>query len=160
MKLFEENHNQLDSPLIRKARQAQIKVNEVSDIEIVIMMRNIKMGKALGLDGVSDSLFKLEHHWENNPIIYERNQKKIKFCRSILNNTYLNSKEALKHFKCRLIPLNKKHPNIPLVTEFRPIVGCSPVFKFLEGLFTMKLRRYMSNRLCKEQKGFVPGQSI
>ena len=59
-----------------------------------MIMKNVKSGKALGLDGVSDRLFKLDARWENNANIHLTNMKKIKFCKSLLEEEYLNSKEA------------------------------------------------------------------
>ena len=110
-------------------------------------MKGIRQGKALGLDGVCSSLFKLNKNWDKDPNIHIENQKKINFCKSILNDNYLNSIEAQRHFQTRLIALNKEHPKIPMLENYRPIVVSSPVLKLIEGLYMNKLRRYISNYL-------------
>ncbi len=62
------------------------------------MMKNVKQGKGITLDSVCPTLFKLEKNNMNDPMIRLRNEKKIKFCTSILDYNYLNSSEASKHF--------------------------------------------------------------
>jgi hypothetical protein len=42
--------------------------------------------------------------------------------------------------KSRLIALNKCHPDTPQVKDYRPIVICSPLVKFLEGLLVPALQ--------------------
>ena len=42
-------------------------------------------------------------------------------------------------FKARLVPLNKKWPDIPKPDEFRPIAIISHLFKFIELRFMIKL---------------------
>lgn len=59
-----------------------------------------------------------------------------------------------------MICLNKKHPAIPRTDEFRPIVVCSPVVKFMEGFLTKSLKSYAINQLHRWQYGFTPGFSI
>ena len=59
-------------------------------------------------------------------------------------------------WKARLIPLNKKWPNIPDVKEFRPIIVLSAMFKFLEMRFLPKLENYMITRMDRRQSGFLP----
>ena len=48
-----------------------------------------------------------------------------------------------KSFECRLVPLNKKFPNIPNEEDFRPLVIISAFIKFLESRFLPKLRNYL-----------------
>jgi hypothetical protein len=58
-------------------------------------------------------------------------------------------------FQARLCPLNKVWPNIPLSEEFRPIVVLSPLYKFLELRFLSKLNTYLTQKLDRNQIGFV-----
>ena len=58
-------------------------------------------------------------------------------------------------FKVELVPLNKVWPNIPQQDQFRPIAVESPLFKFLELRFLGKLNTYLSERMDKNQIGFV-----
>jgi hypothetical protein len=63
-------------------------------------------------------------------------------------------------FEGRLIPLNKKYPNIPRGNEFRPIVVLSTAFKWLALRFMPKLNKYMRERMDKNQIGFVCGTHV
>jgi hypothetical protein len=58
-------------------------------------------------------------------------------------------------FQARLCPLNKVWPNILLSEEFRPIVVLSPLYKFLELRFLSKLDTYLTQKLDRNQIGFV-----
>ncbi len=56
--------------------------------------------------------------------------------------------------------LNKKHPALPTGEEYRPLVVCSPVIKFLEGYLMPHLRRYGAQQLHRDQYAFIPQSSI
>jgi hypothetical protein len=58
-------------------------------------------------------------------------------------------------FQARLCSFNKVWPNIPLSEEFRPIVVLSPLYKFLELRFLSKLNTYLTQKLDRNQIGFV-----
>lgn len=61
-----------------------------------------------------------------------------------------------KSFQARLIPLNKKWPDIPQEDEFRPIVVYSSLIKWLELRFLPPLQEFLKYKLDKYQIGFVP----
>ena len=48
-------------------------------------------------------------------------------------------------------------PDIPKGDQFRPIVVLSPMFKWLERRFILKLQRYLTRHLDRNQTGFVAG---
>jgi hypothetical protein len=48
-------------------------------------------------------------------------------------------------------------PDIFLKDQFRPIVVLSPIFKWLERRFILKLQSYLTNNLDCNQTGFVAG---
>jgi hypothetical protein len=58
-------------------------------------------------------------------------------------------------FQARLFPLNKVWPYIPLSEKIRPIVVISPLYKFLELRFLSKLNAYLTQKLDRNQIGFV-----
>ncbi len=64
------------------------------------------------------------------------------------------------HFVSRLIPLNKKHPNIPNADEFRPIIVMSSLVKLLEARLLKKLQSYTIEKLQRSQVSFVNGMDI
>ena len=59
-----------------------------------------------------------------------------------------------------MIPLNKAFPLIGQVNEYWAIVCISSLIKFLEAILINDLNDYLSNKLNKNQIGFVPGQEI
>ena len=56
-------------------------------------------------------------------------------------------------FYCKLIPLNKVHPQVPAVSQMRPIVATNPLFKVLELRFAEELHQKFW-----ELKGFALSQ--
>jgi hypothetical protein len=96
------------------------------------MMNNVKRGKALALDGMSDQMFSLKRDKCKKTIDYcSTCQKKIAFAKGLLKKEYWQSIENNPHLIGRMVALNKKFPKIPLVYEYRPIVIQSCVIKFL-----------------------------
>ena len=53
------------------------------------------------------------------------------------NNTLLFLENDV--FECRLVPLNKNHPNLPNENQFQPISIISPLLKLLEIRFIEKI---------------------
>ena len=64
------------------------------------------------------------------------------------------------HFIARLIPLNKKYPDVSIPQEIRPIIVTSPLYKLLEVRILPKLRKYLINSLERPQIGFVAGMGV
>jgi len=64
------------------------------------------------------------------------------------------------HFIARLIPLNKKYPDVSIPQEIRPIIVTSPLYKLLEVRILPKLRKYLINSLERPQIGFVAGMDV
>lgn len=60
--------------------------------------------------------------------------------------------------QCRLIPLNKKFPLTPGISDYRPIIVESPLIKLLELRLSKKLHNYMNSFMFKGQTGFIRGQ--
>ena len=59
-----------------------------------------------------------------------------------------------------MTPLNKNHPNIPNIDQFRPIIINSPVLKFLEGLIQLIYNSMKGERMPFNQFGFRKGSDI
>jgi len=98
--------------------------------------------KAITFDGTIDSFF--------------RNCQKVHLINDWWNEKVIQGL-GYKIFEARLIPLNKKWPNIPKEDEFRPIIVLSAAYKWLELRFLKKLKEYLVTRLDINQTGFVPG---
>ena len=87
--------------------------------------------KGLADDGISDHWIKTTEKWY------------------LLNNIWNDDimENFSEIFKARLVPLNKKWPDIPNSDEFRPIAILSHFFKFLELRFADKLHDYLINKM-------------
>ena len=120
---------------------------KLPNINIDYIINKMWNGKALSTDFVSDEMF--------NPVYKE----KTAYVLRNLWNTDLN-KLNQSHFNCRLIPLNKKHPNIPTRKDVRPIIVMSPLLKLLESGLLEDLMTYLVKELHPSQTGFVPGNGI
>jgi hypothetical protein len=111
----------------------------LSKEEIKKIQYSLNTNRALTFDGFSD-------HWL-------RNTKKRKLIGDLWNRRTILALSSI--FEARLCPLNKVWPEIPTRAEFRPIVILSPMFKFLEIRFLARLNSYLTNRLDRNQIGFV-----
>ena len=111
------------------------------------MIEQFPVGKAITLDGTTDSLF---------------NQQNIDRTASIFKDLWSTALDQIKGLKAsltsRLIPLNKVFPRIPTRKQMRPILVCSPIQRLLEARFLPKLTAYLRDKLDRSQVGFVPGQ--
>jgi len=116
--------------------------------EAKILVDRMSINKALSFDLFSDIIFSKR-----------LKEKTINLIRSLWNPAVTNSLNEA-HFESRLIPLNKKHPDVPKAEEFRPIVVMSPLVKLLEARLLEKLQWYTSTKLQRSQTGFVPGMDI
>ena len=95
--------------------------------------------KGLTDDGYSDTWIRTTPRWD--------------LLRDLWNRKTIESIPEI--FKARLVPLNKKWPDIPQKEDFRPIAIISHFYKFLELRFANKLLDYLSNHMDKRQTGFV-----
>ena len=111
--------------------------------EMKEIVEKLSSGKAISFDGISDSLFNSENK-----------AKTARILRDIWSCFHEKEWQQL-HFAQRLIPINKAHPNIPKVSECRPIIVSSPLIKLLEMRIKPKLDEYMTKKLTSSQTGFI-----
>ena len=79
--------------------------------------------------------------------------------KSLFKKKFWKNEFAKNHLLCRLIPLDKAHPNIPKESDYRPIVVTSPIIKILEQLLLIKLQPFCEEFLNINQVGFMRGRS-
>ena len=82
----------------------------------------------------------------------------IKKTVKILKNLWLidwNTKDWHNHLEGRIIFLNKKFPNTPGPSDFRPICILSPIYKALESRFVEILSQEVTKNTLPCQLGFV-----
>lgn len=113
------------------------------------LLERLSSGKAITLDGVTDSIFKQENK-----------DKAASIFRDLWSTDLMNIKGIKASFTSRLVPLNKVFPNVATRKQMRPILVCSPLQKLLEARFLPKLTEYLQNKLARSQVGFVPGMGI
>ena len=108
--------------------------------QVVAIQALLPVNKGITMDGLSDTFLKktekreLLQDWWNDSTIRALGEPS---------------------FEARLIPLNKVHPKIPKIHQFRPIIVLSAGYKLIEARFLPKLKKYMSNKMDKNQIGFV-----
>jgi len=113
-----------------------------------LILDRMATNKALSFDLFSDVIFTPEYK-----------NKTCELIRSLWDYEVTNSLNA-SHFEARLVPLNKKHPEIPKPDEFRPIIVMSSLTKLLEARLLPRLQSYLVMCLQRSQVGFVPGMDI
>jgi hypothetical protein len=75
-------------------------------------------------------------------------KRNLELARSLLEPQYWQNEETReRHMAGRLIPLNKKHPRIPQISEYRPIVAGTAISKFIEGAVIDKLLDYTEKEI-------------
>ncbi len=116
--------------------------------EAVSLVRRMSTNKAIAFDLFSDAVFEPQFEEKTAHIIRDLWSKKN------LDNL-VNT-----NFEARLIPLNKKFPEIPKPDEFRPIVIMSALVKLLESRTLGSLQNYQVTRMHRSQTGFVPTLDI
>ncbi|KAL4467970.1 hypothetical protein ABPG72_021751 [Tetrahymena utriculariae] len=101
----------------------------LSEERVAEMHKHMSQNKAIVFDGFIDNWFK---KLANSTILADLWNHT---CMSLLNKT---------SFSARLIPLNKKWPDIPSHKDFRPIVVLSPMLKWLELRFLINIQMYIA----------------
>ena len=107
---------------------------KVSTNEIIQICTKLSQGKALSWDCIPDTSFKLCNQCLIQAIWCKQCWNKIKKMKSLFKKKFWKNEFAKNHLLCRLIPLDKAHPNIPKESDYRPIVVTSPIIKILEQL--------------------------
>lgn len=127
----------------------------LSDCDVRSLTEKISSNKAISWDCIQDTSFRL--CCKRMELSCEKCERKIKMIRELFKEEFWNKPGASYHLKCRLIALDKCHPKIPSLEEYRPIVITSAVLKLLEAYIIDDLRNYGISRLHKDQTGFVQG---
>ena len=138
----------------------------ISKNQVMKMFKRFKRDKAFCADGFNNEFFWLcskckSKNFMDYTLLCDNCHNLISFCTRLCDHNYWNDKKKAKwHFRAWLIPLNKAFPAIGKVNEYRAIVCVSSLIKFLEALLIDDLNDYLSNKLNKNQIGFVTGQEI
>ena len=104
---------------------------DITPREAGLIFDRMASNKALSFDLFSDIIFSQEYK-----------SKTCELIKSLWNSEVTNTLDA-SHFEARLVPLNKKHPEVPKPEEFRPIIVMSPLVKLLETKLLPRLQSYL-----------------
>ena len=119
-----------------------------TDAELTRIMCKVSQHKALTSFPVPDEFIK---HLLNNNLC------------STLANLWdpMTLEQFPQIFECKLVPLNKVHPQVPTVQQMRPIVATNVLFKILELRFSDELHRKFWNLrgFALSQFGFLRNMS-
>ncbi len=116
--------------------------------EAMALVERMSTNKAISTDLFSDVIFQPQFREKTAEVIQNLWSKESLDCLDMTN------------FEARLIPLNKKYPEIPKPEEFRPIVIMSSIIKLLEARTLESLQRYQVSKMHRSQVGFVPTLDI
>ena len=87
---------------------------ELSKKELKDLLENLSTGKAITLDGITDSIFKKENLEKASDIFRD------------LWSTDLSCIQGIEaSFTSRLVPLNKVFPNVPTRKQMHPILSAA-----------------------------------
>ena len=121
------------------------KLEPLVEGELESLLSRFFPGKAFTDDCISDDIFRIEHR-----------DKVVQILSDLWNGQDINE----RHFRARLVALNKKHPAVPKADQIRPIVITSPLVKILEGRLIPKLQKYLKEELHISQVGFIEHMDI
>lgn len=129
MKHFSSVNCVLPNPTPQNLPFPQLRLKKT---DIIKMSQNIKANKAIAFDDLHESLFRFCKPSRDCP---SQNCNmclaKFKIISNFTKSEYWTESNKIKHFRARLVTLNKAHPETPKVNEYRPIVVCSSLIKFL-----------------------------
>ena len=73
---------------------------------------------------------------------------------------FFENDRIYKAFNCTLVTLIPKNEEAKTIKEYRPIAGCTTVYKIISKIITARMGRVMDSIVGKNQAAFVPGQKI
>ena len=127
--------------------QRQFLVAPVSDQEILKALNGIGDLKSPGIDGYGAKFFKSS--WDTikddiNNAVYD----------------FFNNDRLLKAFNCTIVTLIPKHEKAVSVKDYRPIAGCTILYKIISKILTARLGKVLNSIVSPCQAAFVPRQQI
>ena len=130
----------------------KIKNNHIFDFEpdIEYALGNLSKGKAWGLDGIPDDVFKNES--TKNSIIFKLKDAFLHFL--------ILGKIPYYLMTAKLILFSKDGSNTPIIDKIRPIGVLTAITKLFELSIINKLNKWIEYpNFNKQQRGFIKGKS-
>lgn len=119
----------------------------VSEFEIRNTFFSLACGKALGPNGFGMEFFK--HNWEIVGLLV---------LEAIKN--FFTSGRLLRELNNTILVLVPKVPNASLVNDYRPIVCCNTIYKYITKVLTNRVAKVLLDVINQSQNAFVKGRRI
>ncbi|CAK8532778.1 unnamed protein product [Lathyrus sativus] len=119
----------------------------ITEQEIHTALKGIGDLKSPGIDGYGARFFK--GSWET-----------IKFDVVTTVQDFFRHDRLFKAFNGNVVTLIPKHCDAQSIKDYRPIAGCTTVYKIISKILTTRLGKVISDIVHNSQAAFVPGQQI
>jgi hypothetical protein len=129
------------------AVHAEMLTKDVGEKEIWEALKDIGDMKAPGMDGYNSKFFKASWKIVKDDVI------------SAVQDYFVNGNLS-KAFNSTVVTLIPKHDLANEVKDFRPIAGCTTVYKIVSKVLTNRLGRVLPDVIRKSQAAFMKGQVI
>uniref|UniRef100_A0A803SZA2 Reverse transcriptase domain-containing protein n=1 Tax=Anolis carolinensis TaxID=28377 RepID=A0A803SZA2_ANOCA len=131
------------------SEEQRLKLNkEISEEEILKVIRKLESNKAPGPDGFTGGFYKLEH---SEVIRYLRKLMNIALQEGVVPDSW---KEA------RITMIPKEGSDLTDVRNFRPISLLNSDYKIFTKILANRLNEFLSDWISEEQTGFLPSRNI
>ncbi|CAK8579658.1 unnamed protein product [Lathyrus sativus] len=124
--------------------QADMLTGPVTEKEIVAALHSIGDLKSPGIDGYGAKFFKESWQIVGRDVIAAVRE-------------FFEHDQIFLAVNCTLIRLIPKHEEAKIIKEYRPIAGCTTLYKIISKILTMRLSKIMANLIGCSQAAFVPG---
>ncbi|CAK8567230.1 unnamed protein product [Lathyrus sativus] len=122
-------------------------ISPVSVTEITNALKGIGDLKSPGIDGYGGKFFKASWEIVDKDVIEAVTE-------------FFEQNVIYKAFNETIATLIPKQPDAKTLKDYRPIVGCSTIYKIISKILTTRLGKVLGNIISKAQAAFVPGQKI
>lgn len=132
---------------------------DVSTSQAYQISNIISSNKALSWDCIQDTSFKECVACRRGALTCIKCNNKFERIKDVFKSRFWDHEKSFIHLQARLIALDKAYPNIATESQYRPIVITSSIVKILEAYVVPSLRKYGTQRLNRNQVGFILGRS-
>jgi len=147
----------INTPL--NLRQILPRLPPIDTKNLTLLMEEISSHKAMTSFPVPDELCKWAIERKKPYLLELVDPERVNKFTRIWSRTFI--KENPEIFKCKLVPLNKAHPKVPLPKQMRPIVVTNVIYKLIESRFNKPLHDafWKLPEAGKAQFGFLRGMT-
>lgn len=142
----------IDIDAMRNGKQVNMEqrrylVSNITEQDIERALKGIGDDKSPGIDGFGAKFFKASWCIVKEDVIA-----------AILE--FFNTGRLYRGFNNTVVTLIPKGDNARYVKDYRPIAGCTTVYKIIAKIITERLGKILPSIISHSQAAFVPGQNI